>query len=280
MLLSLLAYIAFAAAWSAPKYTGYSLVWAETFSEDYGAMPSSRHWNIITNISVNNESQRYTTSNENLQLSGKGTLRIVPQLANRKWTSGRIESKYSFSPTDGKKTIAEAFIRFGNNNSGFKKGIWPAFWTLGQTCRTNSTWPSCGEIDILETVNGELTGYGTVHCGETPGGPCKEPSGIQKSTQLPSQSWYRWRVTIDRTTGSWRTESIKWYRDNFLFHTITGAEVGNEIAWESLAHDARYFILNVAVGGTWPGATNQTTLGGLGAMMEVGYVAQYESKLA
>ncbi|KAL5606563.1 hypothetical protein BROUX41_002965 [Berkeleyomyces rouxiae] len=278
MIFSILALIATATAWSAPTLSGYRIVWKDSFSGNPGILPSSTNWNIITNISVNNEWQTYTTSNTNLQISGGDTLQIVPFLTNNKWTSGRIESKYVFLARDNKKTLAEAVIRFGSNAITTKKGIWPAFWMLSQTCRTTGTWPSCGEVDILETINGDLTGYATVHCDKYPGGACLEPTGIQESTSIPDQSWHRWRVAIDRTTGSWRTETIKWYRDDVLFQTLTGAKVGSETAWATLAHEPKYFIFNVAVGGDWPGATNSQTLGGWGAMMEVAYVAHYESR--
>ncbi|KKA26151.1 hypothetical protein TD95_003650, partial [Thielaviopsis punctulata] len=277
MLFSIVAFASAVAAWSAPNLTSYNLVWQDDFCGDAGLLPNDTNWNIVTNISVNNEWQQYTTHNTNLQVSGGDTLQIVPLLAENQWTSGRIESKYTWAPASGKKSIGEAVIRFGENAIDTKKGMWPAFWMLSETCRTNGTWPECGEIDILETVNGHLTGYGTVHCDTYPGGLCHEPTGIQSTIEIPNQSWHRWRLVVDRTSGNWRTETLQWYMDNTLFQTITGAQIGDESVWSNLAHSAKYFILNVAVGGNWPGATNNMTADSWGSMMEVAYVAHYES---
>src|SRR5690606_10274699 len=99
-----------------------------------------------TDISVNNELQQYTTSNRNLQNSGGETLQIVPWRDGDGWTSARVESKYTFTPKEGSLTVAEAEIRFGNNNIENKKGFWPAFWLLGDSIRKGTDWPGAGEI--------------------------------------------------------------------------------------------------------------------------------------
>src|SRR4051812_28934303 len=90
---------ALAHAWGPPSYGGFNLVWAETFAGGEGTPPNAGNWNTITNIHVNNELQRYTTSTANLQISGGGTLQIVPWRDGRGgWTSGRVESRFTFTP--------------------------------------------------------------------------------------------------------------------------------------------------------------------------------------
>ena len=152
-------------AWSPPSYNGYNLVWTDTFPGATGQLPNEGNWNIIDgNLGVNNELQTYKRNPRQVQTSGGTTLQLIPWHDGSAWTSGRIESKYTFTPAAGRRTMAEAQIRFGGNAISTKQGMWPAFWLLGDSLRHGTSWPQCGELDILETVNGQLTGYGTVHC--------------------------------------------------------------------------------------------------------------------
>jgi beta-glucanase (GH16 family) len=152
-------------AWDAPGYSGYSLRWQDNFAGPSASLPNEGNWNIIDGyLNVNSELETYKRSTRNIQTSGGYTLQVVPWRDGDSWTSGRIESKYTFTPQAGKRTMAEAAIRFGGNAINTKQGIWPAFWLLGDSLRRGGSWPACGELDILETVNGQLTGYGTAHC--------------------------------------------------------------------------------------------------------------------
>ncbi|KAI1458719.1 glycoside hydrolase family 16 protein [Annulohypoxylon moriforme] len=261
---------------SAPGYSGWRNIWTETFDGAAGSSVNTGNWNIITGLKVNNEVQTYTTSNQNLQLSGGATVQIVPRKdSSGAWTSARIESTYTFTPTAGTQTMAEAKIRFGDNPTANKQGIWPAFWMLGASVRNGVAWPACGEIDVMETVNGILTGHGTIHCDVYPGGACNEPNGIGGPVGLADQSWHTWRAVWDRRASSWTGETITWYLDGNQFFQVSGSTVNSQSVWNTLAADPVYFILNVAVGGDWPGPPNDSTLDGYGSMMEVAYVAQY-----
>lgn len=166
LLLPLLASVA--SAWNAPSYDGYQLVWVDTFAGPSGQLPNENNWNILDgNLGVNNELQTYKRNPRQVQTSGGSTVQLVPWREGSSWTSGRLESKYTFTPQAGRRTMAEALIRFGGNNIGTKQGIWPAFWLLGDSIRHGTPWPACGELDVLETVNGQLTGYGTIHCNSS-----------------------------------------------------------------------------------------------------------------
>lgn len=140
-----------ALAWAPPSYSGYTLQWSDSFAGSSATLPNSNNWNIITgNLGVNGELETYTSSTANVQLSGGSTLQLVPwkdSSVSGGWTSGRIESKYTFTPSAGKVTIAEANIRFGSNPTSNKQGIWPAFWILGSSIRSGTGWPQCGELD-------------------------------------------------------------------------------------------------------------------------------------
>jgi len=275
-----LAVVVSAFASNAPDYPGFNVIWQDPFTGNAGTSPNTQVWNLINgHLNVNGELETYSSSTKNVQLSGGSTLQIVPwrnSTVNGGWTSGRMESSYTFTPSAG-VTMAEAKIRFGSTPIANKKGIWPAFWTLGDAIRHGTGWPGCGELDILETVNGQLTGYGTMHCDVYPGGICNEPQGIGGHISFPDQSWHTWRITWDLTSCDWTQQTISWSLDGQQYFQINGARINNLNVWNSVTAKPLYFILNVAVGGGWPGYPDGTTLDGFGSMMEVAYVALYEN---
>ncbi len=166
--LHLLPLLSLTTAWSPPTYPDLALIWSDSFPGNSGSLPNEGNWNIIDgNLGVNNELETYRRSTRTVQTSGGTTLQLVPWRdgsVSGGWISGRVESKYTFTPAAGRKTVAEAVVRFGGNGIETKQGIWPAFWMLGDSIRHGTPWPACGELDVLETVNGALTGYGTMHC--------------------------------------------------------------------------------------------------------------------
>lgn len=240
---------------SPPSYSGYNLLWADSFTGSAGTSPSTSTWNIITGyLGVNAELEEYTSSIANVQLSGGATLQLVPFEDSSTlygWTSGRIESVDSWTPADGAVTRLEAEIDFGTNAQSTKQGYWPAFWLLPEAFRTGAeAWPESGELDILETINGVLTGYGTVHCGEECDDYDGDDVGLQTSIAIPNDGAHTWRLEWDRTTGNWETETIEWSMDGDVFHTITGSSFAESV-WTNLAQQPYYVILNMAVGGSW-----------------------------
>ncbi|RKU40838.1 hypothetical protein DL546_004017 [Coniochaeta pulveracea] len=264
-----------ALAFQSAPHPGLGVIWQDTFDGPAGAPPSGG-WNIAQDIHTNNEVQVYTTSNRNIQLSGGSTIQFVPWKNNGQWTSGRIESRATFTPAPGKIMQMEASIRLGDNAQ--KQGIWPAFWMLGDSIHQGTPWPQCGELDIFEQVNGQLTGYGTAHCGVFPGGVCNESEGKAGTTGIPAgDGFHTWSIKIDRSSNDWTQEVIEWSMDGNVYHTLRGAELGDQGVWGTLAHSPLFIILNLAVGGDWPGAPNDATQDGYGSMMEVGYVAVYSN---
>lgn len=245
---------AIAAAVQPPAYSGYTRVWQQGFEGQANTFPSTTTWHIIERVkNYNNEIQAYVKSTSVLRKSGKNTLQLIPQFSDstRKWTSARIESKYTLTPKLGKITRVEASLRLGGNSARSKQGIWPAFWLLGDAIRKGVEWPACGEVDIMENVNGQKIGYGAVHCDQAPGGICNEPNGIASNVQLPDSNYHVWRVQFDRRSSNLRSQSITWYLDGRVFHRVTGAQVGNAKVWKSLCHSPMFVIFNVAVGGDW-----------------------------
>ncbi|KAF4472053.1 endo-13(4)-beta-glucanase [Fusarium albosuccineum] len=265
-----------ASAIQCPNLEGFKVVWQDDFNGCQGCAPSKSNWNVALDINTNNELQEYTESNRNIQLSGGHTLQLVPWKGDKgEWTSGRIESKKSWFAKEGKAMRVEASLRTGE--AAHKQGVWPAFWMLGDAMRKGTEWPLCGELDIFERVNGDLTGYGTVHCGHEGGGPCNEPEGLGQAVPIPDNSFHTWSIVVDRRPQNWQAETITWLMDGAPFHSLTGAQLGDQGTWATLAHSPMYILLNVAVGGNWPGDPNAATQSGYDNMMEVSYVAVYET---
>lgn len=130
----------------------------------------------------------------------------------------------------------------------------------------------------MERVNGAATGYGTIHCDVYPGGACNEPQGRGGSVGFGDNGWHTWRVQWDRRPGGWADESLTWFRDGQQFFRVNARDLGNQAVWNSLAASPLHFILNVAVGGDWPGPPNANTQDSWNNMLEVAYVAHYESQ--
>src|SRR5947207_121192 len=85
----------------APQLPGYRMLWSDNFVGSTGQRPGS-NWNVITgNLGINNELQTYTDSSGNVQLSGGQTVQLVPLHEGDRWTSGRIESRFTFTPAAG-----------------------------------------------------------------------------------------------------------------------------------------------------------------------------------
>ncbi|KAF5681496.1 endo-1,3-beta-glucanase, partial [Fusarium denticulatum] len=271
-------------AWNVPEIPGYRIMWYDNFEGVAGSLPDTSKWNIQHWYQdLNGDHQEYRASPVNVHLMNR-FLHIHPwrdPTAAKGWTSGRIESTYTFTPAPGIKTIVQADIELGFAPKGRKNGIWPAFWLLGDSHRTGGPiWPACGELDIMEHVNSEHETYAAVHCDRSPGGICGEKKGIAASYFHPdmAMSMVTYKVVIDRTPTVWQDESVNFYVEDELFHTVTGAQIGDPEVWKTIAWNKMFIILNVAVGGDWPGPPVDYTFEGRKAGMKVGYVAHYEQQ--
>jgi len=238
-----------------PNYGGLNLLWSDSFLGSAGSGVDQSKWNVAdVKMNNNGELQTYTPSSRNLQISGGGTVQLVPwRDGGGAWTSGRIESKASFTPAPGRLTRVEGALRLGGHAPGNKQGLWPAFWLMGDAVRRGTPWPLCGELDIMEQRNGEGVAFGTAHCGPSAdGGICNEPVGRGTTTPIPSGDFHAWAVQWDRRPGAWWDESITWLRDGQPYFALRGADIGDEGTWATLAHSPYYILLNVAVGGAFP----------------------------
>ncbi|MBQ3779272.1 MAG: glycoside hydrolase family 16 protein [Fibrobacter sp.] len=187
----------------------------------------------------NNEWEYYTDRKENAYVKD-GVLHIRAQKEDyegQKYTSARMLTKGKFAFKYG---TVEARIALPTG-----KGIWPAFWMLGENFDTVG-WPACGEIDIIEAVNTENKIYGTNHWA----------NGAEYATYGNNTGNYRnQKFDLDITQFhtykfTWDEKYIRMFVDDFMYHEILIE--GNEGDTEEF-HKPFFFLLNVAVAGNWPG---------------------------
>ena len=110
-------------------------------------------------------------------------------------------------------------------------------------------WPKSGEIDIMEMLGHEPSKvYGTIHYGPGPGS-----TQISRPYSLSSSSFYDQFHVFSL---EWSQDELKWYVDNQLFSTVKKADVGSN-TWPF--NEEFYMIINLAVGGNWPGNPDANT---------------------
>jgi hypothetical protein len=279
--------------------SGWSTVYSDSFSGAAGSAVDSG-WTHDTGTQYNGtgctanwgtgEVESNTASTTNVSEDGSGHLNVTPVDSGGAWTSGRIETTAdNYEAPAGGELEVTASIKQPSPSSGV--GYWPAFWMLGAGFRASgagtsgtmdcSNWPSTGEIDIMEDVNGLSEHSGTFHCGTDPGGPCNETTGLGSGLQACSgcQTGYNtYSVIINRTNTS--DESITWYLNGTAYETVTESQVGTA-TWQAAVDHGFFLILDVAVGGAYPnaicGCTSPTSATSSGAAMSVGYVAVYQT---
>ncbi|BDU78004.1 glycoside hydrolase family 16 protein [Mesoterricola sediminis] len=226
------------------------LSWSDEFNGADGSAPDSSKWafDVGGNGWGNNELETYTSRSTNAQITG-GNLVITAQAETftgtdgitRSYTSARLKTQGLFSQANGR---FEARIKVPTG-----KGIWPAFWMLG-TDLANNPWPACGEVDIAEVVGQQpSTVWGTLHGPGYSGGNGLSASKTLTSGKL-SDDYHVYAV-------EWENTTIRFYLDDTLYATRTSAEVPTGGLW---VFDHPFFlILNVAVGGNWPGSPDGST---------------------
>ncbi|KAA9382024.1 carbohydrate-binding protein [Microbispora cellulosiformans] len=272
--------------------SGWSLVWSDDFNGSSGSLPSSSNWIIDTGHAYpggpgnwgTGEIQNYTADPANLSLDGGGNLRITPIGSGSNWTSARIETRRSdFKPADGRVLRIEGRIQMPNVTGNAALGYWPAFWALGSPYRGNyQNWPSIGELDIMENVNGLNSVWGTLHCGVNPGGPCNETNGLGTSRACPGSScqsaFHTYRFEWDRSVSP---NQLRWYADGQQFFSVSQSQL-DATTWSNMTSHSGYFLLlNVAIGGGFPngvaGFSTPTSATVSGRPMLVDYVAVWQS---
>nr|WP_248293740.1 carbohydrate-binding protein [Actinoplanes sp. TBRC 11911] len=228
------------------------------------------------------EVETMTDSTQNVYQDGNGNLVIKPiRDSSGRWTSGRVETQRTdfAAPTGGKVRI-EARLQQPNVSGAAAAGYWPAFWALGAAARPvgATNWPSIGEWDIMEDINGRSSVFSTLHCGSSPGGPCNETTGLGSGERACSgcqTGFHTYAVEYDRGTSP---EQMRWYLDGNNYFTLNSSQV-DSTTWNNATHHGMFVILNVAMGGGFPAAFGggPTSATQSGVPMLVDYVAVYQS---
>ena len=232
----------------------WSMVWSDEFD---GTAINPQVW--VHDIGTgnggwgNNELQYYTNSPNNIEVSN-GSLKITARQENlngSNYTSSRIITN----------NLME--FKYGKIESRIKvpigQGLWPAFWMLGANFETAS-WPQCGEIDIMEHINNESVTNGTMHWNYN-------SSHVYKGSSAPfdENAFHVYGLIWDSTSATFTLDGHAYYKFPFVD--------GNNTA--PIFQKSFFFLLNVAVGGNWPGNPDVTTV--FPATMEVDYIRIYNN---
>lgn len=235
----------------------YKLVWSDEFN--YEGAPDADKWNFETGAGGwgNNELQYYTDRLENAKVedsvltitarkedyngSHYTSARMITYGNDHYWKYGRIEARIK---------LPEG------------QGIWPAFWMLGKNIFEGTSWPACGEIDILEMIGGgenDRILHGTAHWDEN------------GHTYMGDSKTYSEKLSQDFHTYAieWSKDRIKWFFDGEQYYSLSTTP-----ATMSEFNAPFFIILNIAVGGDWPGNPDSSTE--FPQTMQVDYVRVYQ----
>ncbi len=251
---------------SPPARSEWTLSWSDEFDGPDGSRPDAGRWayDLGGGGWGNQELQTYTDRVENASVRD-GHLVITARAERftstdgiaRDFTSARLKTLGRFAQAYGR---VEARIQVPRG-----QGIWPAFWMLGTDIGT-AGWPTCGEIDIMEHIGREpMTIHGTLHGPGYSGG-----EALGTSVASPDGRPFADRFHVFAV--EWEPAEIRWYLDDHRYFSRTPADLPKGTRWV-FDHDF-FLLLNVAVGGRWPGNPDATTT--WPQEMKVDYVRVFE----
>jgi len=241
------------------------LTWSDEFNGPNNSQPDPSKWVLETGGKGwgNEELEYYTSRPQNVYVDhAKLVIKAVrekytgPDGLTREYTSARLKTLGKFSQTYGR---FEARIMIPRG-----QGMWPAFWMLGEDIDTVG-WPACGEIDIMEN-SGKEPGivHGSIH------GPGYTGSvGLEAPYSLPGSR--KFADGFHLFAVEWEPDAIRLYVDKHLYVTRTRADL--QPGWKWVFDYPFFLLLNLAVGGDWPGNPDETTL--FPQTMLVDYVRVY-----
>ncbi len=245
---------------NAAPHSGWNLVWSDEFNQADGTTPDSLKWGYdLGGQGWGNKELEYYTARTNNARIEDGALVIEARQENfggRNYTSARLQTRGKWSWTYGR---IEARIKVPRG-----QGFWPAFWMLG-TNMNSAGWPACGEIDIMENLGREPgIVHGTVHGPGYSGaygigGPFILPGG-----KAFADDFHVFGIECE-------TNRICWLVDDQPYFTVAPADLPAGTRW--VFNQPKFLLLNLAVGGGWPGNPDATTV--FPERMLVDYVRVY-----
>jgi beta-glucanase (GH16 family) len=251
------------------KESAYNLMWNDEF--DYTGAPNSSKWHHQTYPPVgsswfNGELQHYTARIENSYVNNgslkikaiKESYRDPTSGSTKQYTAARLNSKYAF--------------KYGRVEVRAKlpaaQGTWPAIWTLGKNISENgaywqtqgygdTTWPTCGEIDIMEQDSNKSITSGAFHFPDSNGNHTYTFNYLSVSNT--DSSWHVYAM-------DWSAETIELSVDGTVFHTLNNAQ-------NPYFDNEHFILLNIAMGGQLGGTISDDFISDI---MEIDYVRVYE----
>ncbi len=219
-------------------------MWSDEFNGARNAQPDPTKW--VYDLGAggwgNRELETYTRAPQNVLQDGKGHLLIrALKSGDGRFTSARIKTEGKFA------------VRYGRIAARMKlpsgQGIWPAFWMLGQDI-ASAGWPRCGEIDIMENIGKEPSVvHGTIHGPGYSGGKAIS-SSFSASGKPLSAAFHIYAA-------EWSPGKITFFFDGHAYGAVTPAALPRGARW---VYDHPFFLLlNLAIGGNWPGNPDATT---------------------
>lgn len=254
--------------------SGWALTWSDEFNGPDGSAADPSKWthDVGGGGWGNQELEYYTDGTQNAVVQA-GNLVITATTAGAAahtcaypangpcaYTSARLLTKGKFSQKYGR---IEARIQIPEG-----QGIWPAFWMLGANIDT-AGWPACGEIDIMENIGREPSiNHGSLHMPASGTSPSND-SSLTGMVALPAGA--KLGDAFHTYAIEWNASAIEFYLDDTLYE-MQSPQAATGGTW---AFDQPFFIiLNVAVGGQWPGAPDATTT--FPQTMKVDWVRAYQ----
>lgn len=211
-------------------------IWADEFN--YSGLPDSSKWGNEVGYIRNHELQYYTDRRIENSVVKNGYLMLI----------GRQEPFENFEYTSASiNTLGKFSFRYGKVEARMKlpvgQGMWPAFWMMGEN-RPQVNWPRCGEIDVMEHINTTLNLVGTAHWHNE-----KHVSSGSK-TPCDVRLFHTYAV-------EWSQDSIRWLLDSKRYYAVC---IKDSINSTQEFHKPFYLLLNLAIGGEWPGNPDSTTV--------------------
>jgi beta-glucanase (GH16 family) len=250
---------------SAAKVGKWKLTWSDEFNGPDGSGVDLSKWVVEVGGKGwgNEELESYTNRRENAYIRD-GNLVIEARREDyagadgvkRNYTSARLKTAGKFSQAYGR---FEARLKIPSG-----QGMWPAFWMLGDDIDT-AGWPACGEIDIMENIGKEpSTIHGSIH-----GPGYVGDDGIEAPYKLPAAR--RFADDFHIFAVEWGPNAVRFYVDNDLYVTRSRSDL--RPGWKWVFDHPFFLLLNLAVGGDWPGDPDATTV--FPQTMLVDYVRVY-----
>jgi len=247
---------------------GLTLVWSDEFNGADGSSPDASKWTYDTGVGGkgwgNNELETYTNRTQNAHIKS-GNLVITARKETYAGTDG-VTRNYTSARLKTQGLLSQAYGRFEARIKIPKgQGMWPAFWLLGNNI-TSVRWPTCGEIDIMENI-GKEPGilHGSLHGPST----TARTSDATAAFSLPAGQHFADDFHLYAV--EWEPATIRFYVDSNLYATFAKSQWPSGGTW---VFDHPFFLLlNLAVGGDWPGAPDNSTI--FPQQMLVDYVRVY-----